>query len=150
MKTKNSSMFPYPKLSVLCKVYLSPLQHFIWSFCVPYRQFVHLTLLCIVFVKCVINSDTHKNTERHTAPTIVSWSNHKQWVIDKVYIFSQSSQGEWINWKHTAPRILQWITERICLILITHSTKYISQAFYSSMSSDKFAQWWYWDGLMYK
>ena len=52
-----------------------------------------------------------KNIERHTAHTIVSWPNPKHIYI---YIFSQSSQREWINWKHTAPHSVLWITERIC------------------------------------
>ena len=82
------------------------------------------------------HNNHYKNLERHTADTIVSWPNPKQWVIVHtsdltmiirqsiyIYIFSQSSQGEWVNWKHTAPHIVQWITERICLILLTHSTK---------------------------
>ena len=135
--------------------------------------------------------------------TIVSWPNPKQWIIvhtSDAYIFSQSSQEKWVNWKHTAhyndvimitiasqitsltvvystvysnadqrkhqssaslafvwgihrdrwiPRtkgqlrgkcfhlmtsscshIVQWITERICLIVLTHLTKYIWQAYY--------------------
>ena len=40
------------------------------------------------------------------------------------------SWRKWVNWKQTAQRITWWITERTCLILITHSTKYIWQAFY--------------------
>ena len=57
----------------------------------------------------------HKNTERHTAHTIVSWPNPKQWVIVRTSdlvmiirqsIYIQSSQGKWLNWKHTAPRIV--------------------------------------------
>ena len=65
-----------------------------------------------------------KNTERYTAHTSVSWPNLKQWVIIHtshlmmiirqsiyVYIFSQSSKGKLVNWKHTAPRIIWWITE---------------------------------------
>ena len=92
----------------------------------------------------VIKYDVHikyngKNIERHTAHTIVSWPNPKQWAIvhfrfdddnKTKYIFSQSSQGRWLNWKHTAPYIVKWITERICLISLTHSTKYIWQTFY--------------------
>ena len=72
----------------------------------------------------------HKNIERHTVATTVPWPNPKQWVIvhtsdlmtiiRQVYIFSQSSQEKWVNWKHTAPHIVYWITERICLILLTH------------------------------
>ena len=31
--------------------------------------------------------------------------------------------GKLVNWKHTAPHIVFWISERICLMLLTHSTK---------------------------
>ena len=59
----------------------------------------------------------HTNIERHTAHTIVSWPNPKQWVIvhtsdlmmiirQSKYIFSQSSQRKLVNWKHTAPHIV--------------------------------------------
>ena len=61
-------------------------------------------------------SQNHKNMERYTVHTIDSWPNPKQWVIvhtsdlmmiiRKVYIFSQSSQRKWVNWKHTAPHIV--------------------------------------------
>ena len=82
-----------------------------------------------------------KDIERHIAHTIVSWPDPKQWVIahtsdfmmivrQSIYIFSKSSQRKWVNWKHTAPHIVHWITERIWLILLTHSTNYIWQAFY--------------------
>ena len=62
-----------------------------------------------------------KNIERHTADTIVSWPNPKQWVTVHtsdlmmiirqsvyiyIYIFSQSSQQKWVNWKHTALQIV--------------------------------------------
>ena len=46
-------------------------------------------------------------------------------------ILSQWSHGKWVNWKHTAPYIVWWINEKICLILLTHSTKYIWEAFYN-------------------
>ena len=70
----------------------------------------------------------HKNINRHTTHTIVSWPNPKQCVIvhtsnlmmiirQSIYIFSQSSQGKWVIWKHTAPQIIYWITERISLKL---------------------------------
>ena len=68
--------------------------------------------------------------------TIVSWpmGNSSYFRFDygnkTKYILSQSLQGRWVNWKHTAPYIVQWITERICLISLTLSTKYIWQAFY--------------------
>ena len=63
----------------------------------------------------------HKNIERHTAHTIVSWPYPKQWVIvhtsdfmmitrQSVYILCQSSQGKWVNWKHTAAYIELWVT----------------------------------------
>ena len=44
-------------------------------------------------------------------------------IRQSIYIFSQSSEGKWVNWKHAAPRIVWWITKRMCLILtmiITH------------------------------
>ena len=47
-----------------------------------------------------------------------------------IYVFSQSSQREWVNWKHTASHAVKRITGRICLILLTHSTNYTWQAFY--------------------
>ena len=70
----------------------------------------------------------HKNIERHTAHTIVSWPNTKQWVIVHtydlmmiikqsiyIYIFSQSPQGKWTNWKHTAPHIVH--TSHLMMII---------------------------------
>ena len=57
----------------------------------------------------------NKNIKRHTAHTIVSWPNPKQWIIvhtsdlmmitRQSNIFSQPSRGNWVNWKHTAPYI---------------------------------------------
>ena len=57
----------------------------------------------------------HKNIKRHTAHTIVSSPNPKQWIIDHTSdlmmiirqsnIFSQPSRGNWVKWKHTAPYI---------------------------------------------
>ena len=57
----------------------------------------------------------HKNIKRHTAHTIVSWPNPKQWIIVHTSdlmmiirqrnIFSQPSRGYWVNWKNTAPYI---------------------------------------------
>ena len=57
-----------------------------------------------------------KNIKKHTAHTIVSWPNTKQWVNSSYFrfdddnktkhIFSPSSQGRWVNWKHTAPYIV--------------------------------------------
>ena len=53
--------------------------------------------------------------KRHTAHTIVSWPNPKQWIIvhtsdlmmiiRQSNIFSQPSRGNWVNWKHAAPYI---------------------------------------------
>ena len=57
----------------------------------------------------------HKNIKRHTAHTIVSWPNPKQWIIvhnsnlmmiiRQSNIFSQPSRWNWVNWKYTAPYI---------------------------------------------
>ena len=60
---------------------------------------------------------TRRNIEKHTAHTIVSLPNPKQWIIvhtshlmmiitQSIYLFSQSSQGKWVNRKHTAPHIV--------------------------------------------
>ena len=65
--------------------------------------------------QCVnnINSEViNKNTKRHTAQTIVSWPNPKQWFDDLMMIIRQSTYilsiitRKWVNWKHTAPRIV--------------------------------------------
>ena len=72
----------------------------------------------------------HKNIRRHTAYAIVSWPDPKQCMFNSSYfrydddnktkyIFSQSSQGKWTNWKHTASYSVQWITEKMCPILHT-------------------------------
>ena len=83
-----------------------------------------------------------KGIKKPTVHTIVSLPNPKQSIIlhgscfwfdddnKTKYIFPKSSEGKWVNWKHTVPYIVWWITERICLILLTHATKYIWQAFY--------------------
>ena len=57
----------------------------------------------------------NKNTKSHTAHTIVSWPNPKQWVIvhtsdlmiirQSIYILSVITR-KWVNWKHTAPHIV--------------------------------------------
>ena len=81
-----------------------------------------------------------KNIEKHTAHTIISWPNPKQWVIvhtsNLVMIIRQSIcilsiiTREMGKLKTQIPTYRIWITERICLILLTHLTKYIWQAFY--------------------
>ena len=40
--------------------------------------------------------------------------------------FSQSSQGKWVNWKHTVPYNVQWMAEKICLILLTLNKIYLT------------------------
>ena len=74
-------------------------------------------ILCL-YKQTKKNKILHKNIERHTAHSVVSWPNPKQWVIVHtsdlmilrqsiyIYIFSQSSQRKWVNWKHTAPLIV--------------------------------------------
>ena len=63
-------------------------------------------------------TNTNKNLRRHTAHTIVSWPNFKQWIIvhtsdlmmimktKYIYIIFQASQGKLVIWKHTAPYIV--------------------------------------------
>ena len=55
------------------------------------------------------NTNRDKNIKRHTAHTIVSWPNPKQWIlvhtsdlmmiIRQSNILSQPSRGNWVNWK---------------------------------------------------
>ena len=102
-------------------------------------------------------SQIHKNTKRHTAHTIVPWPNPKQWVIvhtsDLMMIIRQSIyilpiiSRKWVNWKHNPT---------YCIMDNWDNMPYLTRQnwsdrhFISSMSSDKFAQWWLWDGVMYK
>ena len=95
--------------------------------------------LIAYFILGAITYSCYKNTERHTADTIVSWPNPKQWVIvhtsDLMMIIRQSIY------------ILSIITREMgklkthspmCCIMdnwenmphLTHSTNYIWQAFY--------------------
>ena len=116
-----------------------------------YRYFIFRGIFLWTMCQWNNQNDTDKNTERHTAHTIVSWHNPKQWVIVHtsdlmmlirqsiyiyIYIFSQSSQGKWVNWKHTTSRIVSWITERMCPILLTHSTKYIWQLYLTNITEN--------------
>ena len=84
----------------------------------------------------------YKNIEGHTTLILNNGSYFRFDDNDKTKcIFSQSSQGKWVNWKHTAPYIVWQITVKICLIL--HTRQNISDRhFISSMSSDKFVKWW--------
>ena len=51
--------------------------------------------------------------------------------------------------KTYSPHIVYWITQRICLML--HTRQNISDRhFITSMPSDKFAQGWWWDGVLHK
>ena len=66
------------------------------------------------------------------------------------WIFSKSSQGKLVNWTHTAPYNVHWITEKICLILLTHSYSItVSVVFRTSTAQCKIAvtpltHWRYW------
>ena len=93
--------------------------------------------------KCIVPlGRRHKNIEWHTAHTIVSWPNPKQWVkvqtSDLMMIIRQSIYilsiipSEMGKLKIHSPTYRIMDNERICLILLTHSTKYIWQAFYKS------------------
>ena len=79
------------------------------NFTPHYNRCHYLSMLVLHF--------TYRKIKRHTAHAIVSWPNPKKWVIvhtsdlmmiirQSLYIFSQSSQGKWVNWKHTAPHIV--------------------------------------------
>ena len=82
----------------------------------------------------------NKNIERHTAHTIVSWPYPKQWkivhtsnlimIIRQSVYFLSHHKGNGYTEPPPPPYNIQWITEKIRLILLTHSTKQIWQAFY--------------------
>ena len=73
------------------------------------------SLLCKCILIVTIDMYYQKYIERHTADTIVSWPNPKQWVIvhtsdlmmirQSIYILSIITR-EWVNWKHTASHIV--------------------------------------------
>ena len=80
-----------------------------------------------------------KNIERHTVHTIVSWPNPKQWVIvhtsdlmmiirQSIYILSIITRevGKLKTHSHTYCIMDNWEN----MLNLTHSTKYIWQAFY--------------------
>ena len=77
---------------------------------------------------------------RHTVYKIVSWPNPRQRLmiqisdlrmitIQHAHIIT-TNIGQSVNWKHITPNIAWKISERMELILATHSPKYIWQAFY--------------------
>ena len=134
----------------------NPVVYFPWHFMVR-NKLVHSQLaqpqrqaICVRFVHEDNQYVRVKNIERQrpTAHTIVSWPNPKQWVIVHtsalmmiirqsiyIYIFSQSSQRNWVNWKHSPTYCIMDNWENICLIL--HTRQIISDRhFISSMSSD--------------
>ena len=91
-----------------------------------------------------------KNTERHTAHTIVSWPNLKQWVIipilstpHKIISIVTREMGKLKTHSPTYCIMDNWKN----MLYLTHTLDkiYLAGIFISSMSSDKFAQWWYWD-----
>ena len=81
-----------------------------------------------------------KNIERHTAHTIVSWPNPKQWVIvhtsDLMMIIRQSMSilsiitKEMGKLKTHSPTYCIMDNREYAYILLAHSTNYIWQAFY--------------------
>ena len=83
---------------------------------------------------------SHKNIERHTAYATVLWPISKQWITfhtsdlmviirQCIYILSiiTGEMGKLKTGSHMNCRMDNW---EKCLILLTHSTKYIWQAFY--------------------
>ena len=108
----------------------------------------------------MLNHYDHENIERHTMDTIVSWPYTKQWVIvhtsDLMMIARQS-----IDILLIIPRgmgKLKTHSPTYCImdngenmLNLTHTRQNISDRhFISSMPSDKFAQWWKWDGVLNK
>ena len=96
---------------------------------------IHLTLIS--------NCIPYKNIERYTADTIVSWPNPKQWgivhtsdlmlIIRQIYIYIYMLSmitREMGKLKTYNPTYCIMDNGEYMLILLTHSTKYIWQAFY--------------------
>ena len=103
----------------------------------------------------------HKNIERHTADTIVSWPNPKRLVIvhtsDLMMIIRQSIYTLSIITREMDK--LKTYSPTYCImdngenmLNLTHTLDNIfhDRHFISSMPSDKFAQWWKLDGVLYK
>ena len=107
--------------------------------------------LCIVYsysIFCFIC----KNTKRHTAHTIVSWPNPKQWVIvhtsnlmmkkrQSIYILSIITK-KWVNWKHSLTYCIMDNWENMPYLTHALDKIYLTGIFISSISSDNFVQWW--------
>ena len=101
-----------------------------YEFCLRFNWSLFLKVQSTIFQlwfryigwrQVIVWTNKEKKIVIHRAHSIVSWPNPKQWVIVHTfdlmmiirqsiyiytYIFSQSSQGEWVNWKHTAPHIV--------------------------------------------
>ena len=97
-------------------------------------------------------SCVHKNTDRHTAHTIVSWPNPKQWVIvhtsDSMMIIRESIYilpiitREIGQLKTHSPTCFA-MDNREYALSYSHTRQTISDRhFMSSTSSDKLARWW--------
>ena len=101
---------------------------------------------------CKYNGTYYKNIERHTADTIVSWINPKQWVIvhssDLMMIIRKSIYIILIITKEmgklkTYSPTYRIMDDRENMLNLTHIRQNISDShFISSKPSDKFAQWW--------
>ena len=104
---------------------------------------------------------TDKNIERHTADTIVSWPNPKHWVIvhtsnlmmiirPRVYILSIITRGKGKLKTYSPTYCIMDNGENMLNLTYTLDKNISDKHFIRSMPSDKFAQWWYWDGVLYK
>ena len=108
-----------------------------------------------------LHLNPHKNIERRTAHIIYSWPNPKQWMIvhtsdlimimrQGVYILSIITRG--IGKLKTHSPIYCLMDKWENMLNLTHTLDKIEsdRHFISSMSLDRFAQSWWWDGVMYK
>ena len=101
----------------------------------------------------VIHLPIPKNIERHAAHNIASWPNRKQWVIvhtfDLMMIIRQSKYIFSIITREMGKQKIHSPTYCIMdnwenMLNLTHTRQNIpDRHLISSMSSDKFAQWWY-------
>ena len=123
LQTTFFSSFPCMEIVIFCSII--------------YRYF--LTTLVQVMVWRSRQTYYLKNIERHTAHTIVSWLNPKKWVIvhisdlimiirQSIYILSIITRAMGKLKTHSPTRCIMDDWEN--MFYLTHSTKYIWQAFY--------------------
>ena len=103
----------------------------------------------------------YKNIERHTTHTIVSWPNPKQWIIvhtsnlmmmiiQSMHILSIITKEMGKLKTHSPTYCIMDNWENMLNLTHTLDKLYLTGILYVQCLQIKFAQWWWWDGVMYK